>query len=659
MSNLITTYTFQEKVCSIVVTVVNIFMYSLKSNIKFVFVADATKITIPSSISTEGLSQFLLQSIEEEEKRREKQQLHRSLSLPRRSHVQVQPKPHPLTTKITTNNASNQMRSSLGGTTSLSSKESLDEEGHMEEGENGPFDTESMESHDSLLDLADDLGDDDNGSAFVKSKKRSNSNPEIFSHSVGREYHRASNRVQSPDESLNEKKKNRLLLQNWVTEQKKLLVIFIISLSLSLSLQFLKCKITYFVSFFSRDEIKSFSPPLSPSAKTLEPPVILTFQSSPPRPYKLRNDIKTSLTPSPSHHSPYLGYRPNSAAGNYMVEDLYSIPRSSAAPSPSFIRRPHPFSLTGSSNLLAAPSVGSHNDYDIPRSLIDLRRVDSSHSSTHEKTSYSHQANARSESSLTGATSSTSQPLKDSLSSIPNSVNQVAYLKHEYPDYDIPKPSTKDYPDYDIPKPHSSRVSTTSEPSLPDDDVVVKTQQSSTQYFGVLDSIMSEIDDLAAVHNINAQSLPSLIDKDLEEEVKPRHVKENSTPAAIFSQVVPLSADENKKEPIYDRLSAKIALEKLKADGIIDATTMAENEKIATDEIDDKIVDKTEDQMESNEVVNDIGGHKEVMESAEEKRKEVIARPPDHLYDISKNFKVCNTDLYLFKKNFFICLFGL
>ena len=209
------------------------------------------KLTIPSSISTEGLSQALLKSIEEEERKREKQRLHRSLSLPRKSQLRVTNKPHPLTTHTASTNDpvltlfnSNRRHASPTTLTARrsisSSRESLDNSEL-----DVPFDdTESVESHDSLLDLANDLGandDEEEGTnatesvnddtTILDSKGRCNSNPEMFSNSISQfGYHdNESEGVRLPEnnsESLDrQRKKNRLLLQNWVTEQKKKLVI--------------------------------------------------------------------------------------------------------------------------------------------------------------------------------------------------------------------------------------------------------------------------------------------------------------------------------------------------------------------------------------------------------------------------------------------------
>jgi hypothetical protein len=77
----------------------------------------------------------------------------------------------------------------------------------------------STESHDSLLDLADDLGDNDNESiTFADDKPRSSSNPDLLSNQVPTN-HRGS--LDAQTDSADKKKKNRLLVQSWVNEQKK------------------------------------------------------------------------------------------------------------------------------------------------------------------------------------------------------------------------------------------------------------------------------------------------------------------------------------------------------------------------------------------------------------------------------------------------------
>ena len=399
----------------------------------------------------------------------------------------------------------------------------------------------------------------------------------------------------------------------------------------------------------------------------------MTFQSSPPRPYRLRKDVKSLATPTDLPIPLSYKYRPNSAAGNYQTEDLYSVPRASLAPSP-YSRRPHPFSLmynnSGSKSDLLSPSRGSsHNDYDIPRSLIDLRRVDSSSSRKSGSQQASNSiANARSDSSLTGqGTNSIIFNHKDSsLSSIPNTVDQAAYLKSEYPDYDVPSRIFKEmYPDYDIPRPHGS---TSSESNLLEPTLTAVKHIPPPKDFGVLDSVMAEINDIADVHHhsatVTAQSLPSLIDEnDKECHTKPKHVKENSTPAAIFSQVVQDDHQEigastvarrNSKESAYDRLSARIALERLRADGIIPPVAVSKSQtKVSCDKgrarsCEELVQDQVPDPRvtcQFDQVIHppDQVTHLPTDQSHDQvphPPPDQVMRPPDHLYDISKNFKV-------------------
>lgn len=164
------------------------------------------------------LSQVLLKSIENEEDRREReiynQGLHRSLSLPRRSIHQLSSL-HPFST------AGDSKKQSTIDTFSNTS-DSLSSSNPR------PSDAQSIDSmHDSLLDLADDLGGEE------VCHHRSNSNPEMLFHSTvistsqsceGLDSRQSpdSHVTRSEDDQLqSEKKKKRKLLQNWVREQKK------------------------------------------------------------------------------------------------------------------------------------------------------------------------------------------------------------------------------------------------------------------------------------------------------------------------------------------------------------------------------------------------------------------------------------------------------
>lgn len=327
------------------------------------------------------------------------------------------------------------------------------------------------------------------------------------------------------------------------------------------------------------------------------------------------------------------------------------------------------------------PSRGSsHNDYDIPRSLIDLRNVNNTctngGSSTRPASSVT---GARSESSLlTGNESSfgggganhAPPSHQASLSSIP-AVNQISCLRDEYPDYDIPRPQSKDYPDYDIPKPH-------------------KNDERSALSFGVLDSVMAEIDDHVAASQKTSSSLPSLIDRDT---LPPssQHIREHSTPA--MNGMYTGNTDSN-PDPAYDHLAAKIALRQLIADGIIQApppeisstagekaTTLqdlekdsSENSSISTTEKQslekDSITkvstengpiekDSTEDGPIEKDSTEDVistekgSTEKKITEKGSIEKLSTqrvspvkdltdgTAQPPNHLVDLTKHLKVC------------------
>ena len=256
----------------------------------------------------------------------------------------------------------------------------------------------------------------------------------------------------------------------------------------------------------------------------------------------------------------------------------------------------------------------SHNDYDIPRSLLDLRPVSSQ--------GVSSLTAAQSENSLIDQTSASAHSLSSIPGAVAGVVNQITALKDEYPDYDIPKPHLKSYPDYDIPKPH--KKFSTKEPLEGGDTEQRKVNSSKEEEerdreetdgpahalsFGVLDSIMAGIDDnvAAAQQKTSSSSLPSLIDPAGNETMcikdKPiKHQREHSTP--IILEVGKREEKEKKKEPVYDHLAAKIALQQLIADGIVkkggDGGVAEQNQQVkdasveslkieATPQIDEKI----------------------------------------------------------------------
>lgn len=316
----------------------------------------------------------------------------------------------------------------------------------------------------------------------------------------------------------------------------------------------------------------------------LSPPKAHTLShspsSSPPRSLKLKpQGSNSSLSQSPTESS-YSYYRPNSAAAStsYQIEDHYSIPRLSPAPSPFLFHKPHPFSNSRCDQL--PPSrASSHNDYDIPRSLIDVCYTDSP------------LVTARSESSLTGITSlSGHHPLnshQDSLSSIPllDSKDQAMLLKDEYPDYDIPRPSVKEYPDYDVPK------SLFAGKKSPLSDGETQSSNSGTKRkigecvgstgdisFGVLDRIMAEINEQVAATQLDSNpshlashSLPSFTTPEvhLESQDAPTTLSSQSEKHISVPSLQPSAPLQGAKEPLYDRLAAKVALQMLAADGLV------------------------------------------------------------------------------------------
>ncbi len=144
--------------------------------------------------------------------------------------------------------------------------------------------------------------------------------------------------------------------------------------------------------------------------------------------------------------------------------DIYDVPRPSPVPSPYLYKRPYQ-SNSGSaySSRHSVSNIGEENDYDIPRSLTDLRRVDSPYLMRTGTRSNEHMAYSRA-------------------SSCSEHTSQAALLKDEYPDYDIPRPSDSiDDPDYDVPRSVKSMGT-------------VDSKSEGNISFGALDKIMADID---------------------------------------------------------------------------------------------------------------------------------------------------------------------
>ncbi|XP_019850764.1 PREDICTED: uncharacterized protein LOC109581247 isoform X2 [Amphimedon queenslandica] len=566
-----------------------------------------TQIKIPSSVSTEMLSQVLLKSIENEEERRERErgkgQLQRSLSLPRDTINKLSTTSNPLKPSHPLNSALRPLTVTSTIGPSAHSQE------RNEEGVSDPsplsssqrldsVESEDDSVHDSLLDLADNLGEDeDEGDVVHLKHERSNSNPEVLIHSaqsqsiegLGRRGTTASSvsPVGGEEGTSAQKKKNLLMLQKWMKDQQK---------------KDLDDSVT--------------SPQTDPDESNATKAEANSQQStsssslSPSNGYRL---LVKKGTPSPPLHkrssSPY--YRPNSAAASssHHIEDLYSIPRPS--PSPGFLRRPHPFSRHHSARseflIPSRCSSASHNDYDIPRSLLDLRPVSSQ--------GVSSLTAAQSENSLIGQTSTSAHSLSSIPGAIGGVIDQINALKDEYPDYDIPKPHVKSYPDYDIPKPHkkfSTKESSEVERGDSEEGKVRKEVEERESEetdgpthalsFGVLDSIMAGIDDnvAAAQQKTSSSSLPSLIDPASNENTftkdKPiKHIREHSTP--IILEAGKREEEGKKKEPVYDHLAAKIALQQLIADGIVkkedDGGATGQNQQVKEASVDSLQIEAT------------------------------------------------------------------
>lgn len=184
---------------------------------------------------------MLLKSIENEEERREQERhnrlgLHRSLSLPRNAKHGLSPL-HPLTTALHPTTTTPTTTIDPIAKALLLKRQRSDGSSSNGRLSSHRSDRQSAGSHasmhDSLLDLADDLGGEDDDTCPSSRQLRSNSNPEITYHSTGIPSSKSCDELDlrpSPDCHvtstgddllINQRKKNRILLQNWVKEQKK------------------------------------------------------------------------------------------------------------------------------------------------------------------------------------------------------------------------------------------------------------------------------------------------------------------------------------------------------------------------------------------------------------------------------------------------------
>ena len=345
-------------------------------------------------------------------------------------------------------------------------------------------------------------------------------------------------------------------------------------------------------SLYYRDQAKT-SPGRSDPFSHLAPPTLPSSSgSSPSRTYKLKTKW------SPPIERPASSFLPHHLSSGHPY-DLYDVPRPSPVPSPSMFKRPNQSSNSAYSSLHSVSNTASENEYDIPRSLTDLRRVDSPYSVRVHSTEH-----------MTGGsrTSSSSEH-----------INQLAMLKDEYPDYDFPRPSGSiDDPDYDVPRSVKSfgTVDSRSEGNIS---------------FGALDKMMADIDSQVAgtiesntdndqdqepviVNNGTSQEIDTKSEKiedATEHQAEPQNViNQESAPdkqAGFVTNVVPppkpatqekitqqdtidesilanrilrpllrqpasfpqISPDQLPREAAYDRLSARLALEQLKKDGIV------------------------------------------------------------------------------------------
>lgn len=219
----------------------------------------------------------------------------------------------------------------------------------------------------------------------------------------------------------------------------------------------------FFTLFFFafRDQAKS-----SPTTNTKSSLPTLKKTSSGGEPSKSQTYfVKTKWSPTFERPSSSFLPRVTLTGGSPHPYDIYDVPRPSPIPSPFNVKRITQSSTSACSSLHSVALTES--TYDVPRSLIDLRQVDSPYP-------------------IQSVASSTKPSTYRSNSGIFHSserLDQITMLKDAYPDYDIPKPSTieTENPDYDVPR--SLRSVGTSD-----------SKSEGNLSFGDLDKMMAEID---------------------------------------------------------------------------------------------------------------------------------------------------------------------
>lgn len=693
---------------------------------------------LPTSSSSDGLSQHLEKGKTDNSKKKEERHLQRSLSLPRSAKNKIDlhqslnishPSPHPTNTtvddpvlKALLSRSATHMKNKSEPSSPTSPTEtvssSIQSEGSTRPNSLGAevrsSDIQSMNSmHDSLLDLAYDLGNNDDDKEteheqkntrkgdFVildlesspAQKTRSSSLPQIALHSIkgpegssitpdstignGIKGKISTDRTRSVElnKSFDDKKhQNRLLVRSWVKEQKKkdqssnhtkmspqphterqdittsppsphLPSHTPLSHSPSLPPLSTSPSLNGCSPFLTERHNITISPPSPHSpilyrrSPSLPSPQLHKLKSHSPIPTKKLSPLPSSL------------YRPNSANIS-RPEDLYSVPRPSPAPSPSLYHKPHPFSISAYSSLhsvndittngsvISSVTTNSHNDYDIPRSLTDLCRIDSPFLGN------------RSDKSVNGQTGYVIRSRRGSSSSEP--MSQINMLKDEYPDYDFPKPN--EYPDYDVPKPHRSLVAMEMIDSGGKDDDNVS--------FGALDNIMAEINlQVEQTHLLEKQKQKE--NKSVEENQQHQLQQHLCSPTDILKQETdtekhillssedsgfsshqgkpsqtgssnievhplhclthqPLSYSGNHerevvtKESGYDRLSAQVALQKLKEDGIVDQDVFEQKGR------------SEEDVLQGDKKIDEFSIH----------GSEELLQNPSHLVDLTNHLEL-------------------
>ena len=343
------------------------------------------------------------------------------------------------------------------------------------------------------------------------------------------------------------------------------------------------------------------------SSPHLTPPTTHSFSnsggSSPLRKYKLKTKW------SPPIERPSSSMLPSLNSSGY---DIYDVPRPSPIPSPYLCTRPRPKSSSAHSSLHSIIiGQGVENNYDVPRSMNDLCRVDSPYS-TRLPLSTERDLCRGDSPYLTRLPMSTEHGIDSHYtSSSSDQMCQLTMLKDEYPDYDFPRSISieHDDPDYDVPRSVRSLCT-------------AGTKSEGNISFGALDKMIADIDSeiAGAIGNRDTEQELVLDTKTNEKVFEPDKVKdepENIKDASleeeqeIVSQnvqdktdktVSPPSAsntlnqqttfDESllanrvlrpllhqpssfpqitppTQESTYDRLSARQALEQLKKDGIV------------------------------------------------------------------------------------------